>query len=124
MIEVNFLSLFLASYLCKSVSSFRIIFIWVLIIGLIALSFESSFYLFFPFFFLFSFSSPWKCVNLFEWSCAIKSYFTISLGILSSMLCGLWNLDGCRQGWAWDPRGGETQLQDFGPLENPNPIGL
>ena len=101
---------------------FSIIFIWVLIIGLIALfSFESSFYLFFPFSSFSPFLSPWKCVNLFEWSCAIKSYFTISLGILSSMLCGLWNLDAVGRGWAWTPGVGDSTPRLWTTRELPTP---
>ena len=90
---------------------------------LIALfSFDSSFYLFFFLFLPFPpFPSPWKCVNLFEWSCAVKSYFTISLGVLSSMLCGLWNLDAAGRGWAWTPEVGDSTPGLWTTRELPTP---
>lgn len=47
----------------------------------------------------------------------VENYFTISLGVLSSMLRGLWNLDAAESGQAWTQRQ-ETQCQNFEALEN------
>ena len=88
-----------------------------LIIGLIAL-FSFDFLDF-----LLLLSCLCKCVSLWVFL-AVDCCFTISLGMLFSVLCGLWNLGATLRGWAWSSEVGYRSSGFWTTRELPTPWNI
>ena len=64
-----------------------------------------------------------ECVIFFKCSWLLNVAFTISLGVLFFMLCGLWSLDAILWGWVWTPWVlNHNQVQGFGNQRTLDPM--